>query len=376
MLSQLEHIEEFSIKNYGIKSVNSKGRKIQEKAAFTRTCFQRDRDRIIHSKAFRRLKHKTQVFIATTSDHYRSRLTHTLEVAQISRHLARLLRVNEDLAECIALAHDLGHPPFGHSGEFALNILMKNHGGFEHNLQSIKVIEFLESKYPCFPGLNLSHEIIEGLKKHSTPWDQPQLETCESSIESQIVNIADEIAYNNHDLDDGINSTFLHPSELTTHITLWKEAKLNIKEQYTNLEPHQLNHLINSYIISLQVEDIFKQSLKNLSEHHIKSTKDVFQMKKPLIAFSSEMSNKNNELRNYLFKNLYQHPRIKESNIYGKTVVTELFNYYLSNFSIIPEDYITKYDAEIPKETIICDFISGMTDSYAIKQHKKIQQAI
>ena len=177
-------------------------------------------------------------------------------------------------------------------------------------------------------------------------------------------------------MDDGINSTFLNPSELTTHITLWKEAKLKIKEQYTNLEPHQLNHLINSYIISLQVEDIFKQSLKNLSKYHIKSTEDVFQMKKPLITFSSEMNKKNNELRNYLFKNLYQHPRIKESNIYGKTVVTELFNYYLSHFSIIPEEYITKYDAEIPKETIICDFISGMTDSYAIKQHKKIQQAI
>ena len=222
-------------------------------------------------KHFGRLKHKTQVFVANESDHYRSRLTHSLEVAQISRHIARLLRVNEDLCEAIALAHDLGHTPFGHSGEKELNKLMKEFGGFEHNLQSKRIVDELEYKYPDFPGLNLSYEVRQGLMKHSSPYDHPQANNDNyTSLEMQICNVADEIAYNNHDLDDGLNSGILHVSELTKNVTLWREAEKAISKQYSNLSVEQQRHLINSYLISRQILNLVENSQKVIKKKRLK----------------------------------------------------------------------------------------------------------
>ena len=236
MRAYFEALENEILAPYALRSAESAGRRVEEPASKTRTCFQRDRDRIIHSKAFRRLKHKTQVFVALESDHYRTRLTHTLEVAQISRHIARVLRSNEDVAEAIALAHDLGHPPFAHAGEVVMDEMMKGHGGFEHNMQSLRVVDTLEDKYPNVPGLNLSQEIREGLMKHQSPWDQAGKEMIFPSIEAQVVNLSDQIAYNNHDIDDGLESGILTESGLSQNVQLWRAAETHIREQYSQLE--------------------------------------------------------------------------------------------------------------------------------------------
>ena len=385
MRSYFEDLEEELLKPYAVKSKYSKGRHFNEKKSETRTCFQRDRDRIIHSKSFRRLKHKTQVFTATSSDHYRTRLTHTIEVAQISRHLARLLRVNEDLSECIALAHDLGHTPFGHSGEEELNTLLQDNYGFEHNLHSLKIVEYLEEKYPNFPGLNLSFEVKEGLKKHETPYDTPSQNTTFDSIEAQITNIADEIAYNNHDLDDGLNSKLLNFDDLNQHITLWKDANKKVNNDYSNLSNHEKTHLINSQLISELVLNVFDSTKKNIKNHNITSLEDIQRSSIKLVSFSKEMNELNSELRNYLYSNLYKNPEIKDMNQTGKSIINSLYYYFLNNENDLPKKYQKKLtDKEIPslnntyfksfsdqayKKEIIANYIAGMTDRFAIKQY-------
>ena len=377
MREYFENLEDTLLEAYAVKSKFSKGRTYPEHKSITRTCFQRDRDRIIHSKSFRRLKHKTQVFTSTSSDHYRTRLTHTIEVAQISRHLARLLKVNEDLAECIALAHDLGHTPFGHSGEEELDSLLKNFKGFEHNLHSLKIVEYLEEKYPLFPGLNLSFELKEGLKKHKTPFDNPQIKCSFNSIEAQIANIADEIAYNNHDLDDGLTSSLLNINELNENITLWKNANYLINLEYSNLEPHQKIHLINSQLISNLVLDVFKNTIKNIESKNIKTLEDIQKETTEIVCFSPEMKELNSELRNYLFTHLYKNPLITEMNQTGKSIIKSLFQYYSTNKEHLPEKYINKIKTKNQKETevnfnteeIIANYIAGMTDRFAIKQY-------
>ena len=261
MKSSTELFEREFLADYAIKSISSKGRRYHESDCPLRTCFQRDRDRIVHSKAFRRLKQKTQVFLATESDHYRSRLTHTLEVVQISRLIARSLALNEDLAECIALAHDLGHTPFGHSGEAVLKVLLKNTGGFEHNQQSLRVVDELENKYPHFQGLNLSYEIRKGLLKH-TVHNDPSTVIQGASLEAQVVNIADEIAYNNHDLDDGLSAQLLIESQLEKHCALFSEIKKNVEQDHASLLPHQRRHLINRQLITAQILDVINHSKK------------------------------------------------------------------------------------------------------------------
>ncbi len=360
-----------------VKAATSKGRRYDEPPSSNRTCFQRDRDRIIHAKAFRRLKHKTQVFIATESDHYRSRLTHTLEVAQISRHLARLLRVNEDLSEAIALAHDLGHTPFGHSGERELNLLMKDFGGFEHNLQSRRIVDQLETKYPNFPGLNLSFEVREGLIKHTTPWDNPQTEGLEGfkSIEAQVCNIADEIAYNNHDLDDGLRAGLLTENALCANITLWREAKKVIQSQYVNVTEMQLITLINSHIISEQVDDVLAHTEMSLKKESIQSVDQIQSYKKPFVSFSKEMFEKNKELRNYLFAHFYSHIDVYRMNKKGQSIIRNLFNAFMADAKLMPDTYrkrIANHEKNQSKERIICDYIAGMTDTFAKKEYQEI----
>jgi len=321
------------------KSKFSNGRQHAEPTSPTRTCFQRDRDRIVHSKAFRRLKHKTQVFVATESDHFRSRLTHTIEVAQISRHLSRLLRLNEDLSEAIALSHDLGHTPFGHAGERTLNLLMKDHGGFEHNLQSLRIVDTLEKKYPQFDGLNLSFEVREGLRKHSTPWDHPEGESHHVSLEAQLVNLADEIAYNNHDLDDGLSAGILRGDALMDSVVLWKEAKEMARKKYTNISDGDLKYVINSHLISSQIQDVVQTAERNIHHSGIDST-DALQSYQgpPLIEFSKEMREKADALRTYLMTHFYTHHSIYRMNKKGQSIIDALFNAFIEDTNLLPKN--------------------------------------
>lgn len=377
MRAYFEEREFSDLASYAVKSALSKGRRYDEPPSDTRTCFQRDRDRIIHANAFRRLKHKTQVFIANESDHYRSRLTHTLEVAQISRHLARLLRVNEDLSEAIALAHDLGHTPFGHSGERALHELMQDHGGFEHNLQSRRIVDELESKYPNFPGLNLSYEVREGLLKHKTQADNAQVEGNDGfmSLEAQICNLADEIAYNNHDLDDGLRAKLIHEEDLIKHVTLWKEADHKVRNDYQNLTKKQRKTLINSHLISVLIESVLSQSLNTIQKENIQTLDDIQAYRKSIITYTPEIAEKNKELRKYLFTHFYSHAEIYRMNKKGQQIIQRLFPAFLEDIRLLPSHFrerIMKKEDATPKERVIADYIAGMTDGYALKEYNEI----
>ena len=370
MRHYFESIEDQFLADYAVKSNSSIGRSFNEPESETRTCFQRDRDRIVHSKAFRRLKLKTQVFIAGQSDHYRSRLTHTIEVAQISRHIARMLRLNEDLAECIALAHDLGHTPFGHSGEYELDALMKDYGGFEHNAQSFRIVTEIEKKYPQFRGLNLSHEVKEGLIKHSTPWDNPKTESKQFvSLEAQVVNIADEIAYNNHDIDDGLTSNILDEDHLDEAVEIWIDTKNNIKKQYSDLKKHELKHLINSEIISTLVKDVVVQSKQNIELYNIKTLSDVQNQQQQIVSFSPDILEKNNQLRSYLYKNFYCHHEIYRMNKKGQMIIRDLFNELSKDIKLLPQDYQDRHSENESNQRLVADYIAGMTDNYAVKEY-------
>lgn len=366
MRSYFEDLENNNLGSYAVKSCLSKGKTFEEWPSVTRTCFQRDRDRIIHSKSFRRLKDKTQVFISSISDHYRSRLTHTIEVAQISRHLSRLLKVNEDLAECIALAHDLGHPPFGHSGETALNSLLKNYGGFEHNLHSLRVVEEVEKKYPKFNGLNLSFEVKEGLKKHETPWDNPNQANAYVTIEAQIANVADEIAYNNHDIDDGISSGILHLEELIDELVVFKEADDIIRKTYKALQRHERTHLINSYIISQQVMNVFENTRKQIKKYDLKTLDQLQKIKSKIVCFDSEMDEKNTQLRTYLYQNFYKSNSIQQLNEYGQSTIESIYMFLLKQPSLIPESFLMLFqEKKYNVQQVLGFYIAGMTDNYA-----------
>lgn len=345
----------------------SKGRIHNEIACDMRTCFQRDRDRIIHSKSFRRLKHKTQVFLSLHSDHVRSRLTHTLEVAQISRHLSRLLKCNEDLAECIALSHDLGHTPFGHSGETVLNELMRQHGGFEHNQQSRRIVTQLEIRYPNFNGLNLSIEVLDGLIKHRTPWDQPNCSISSPTIEAQIVNLADEIAYNNHDIDDAIASSIITISQLESEVDLWRLARREAESSYTNLTDDELRNIVNRMLISKQIRDVFSASNKRLS-----TLSDAPFKLDNTIGFSIEMEEMNNQLRQFLFRSFYSHPYVQKTNEKGQQIIEKLYEIYLSKTDLIPVSFRNQHKDTTDNYRLICDYISGMTDNFAISEYFSI----
>ncbi|RAP32820.1 deoxyguanosinetriphosphate triphosphohydrolase [Candidatus Marinamargulisbacteria bacterium SCGC AG-439-L15] len=372
MREYFETLEEQILAPIAVKSKYSKGRQYEEPPSINRTCFQRDRDRIIHAKAFRRLKHKTQVFVALESDHYRSRLTHSIEVAQISRHIARLLRVNEDLAEAIALAHDLGHTPFGHAGEKALSEMMSEFGGFEHNQQSLRIVDVLETKYPQFPGLNLSYEVRQGLMKHTTPWDTPEDSASFVSLEAQVANLADEISYNNHDIDDGLNSGVLKEEDLDNSVLLWREAKAVIKDQYTNLSQKQLTVLINSHLISSQVIDVVKTTQEKLNSLQLSDLDALQSCKGQVVSFSKEMESKARELRAYLYKNFYMHHDVYRMNKRGQQVIQGLFTAFTSDSKLLPQGYRNKVEEIYPLERVCCDYIAGMTDHYAQRQYETL----
>ncbi len=358
---------------YAMHSRDTAGRRHNEPEHPYRTAFQRDRDRIIHSSAFRRLEYKTQVFVYHEGDYYRTRLTHTIEVAQISRSVARALCLNEDMSEAIALAHDLGHSPFGHSGEKMLNELMRNHGGFEHNRQSLRIVDHIENKYPGFRGLNLTFEVREGIAKHVTEYDDPSFEEFGKSLptlEAQIVDYSDAIAYNSHDLDDGITSEMIDTESLK-EVRIWDENYRRIKEEFGSLGSNILKYQLVRAIINQQVTDLIEQTRKNIEQFNIGSAADVKNFGKKIASFSEEMKLKDKELKSFLKKNMYSHYRVKRMEDKAGRFIKELFNAYISKVELLPPN--VQKDLKIEKkERLICDYIAGMTDRFAIEEYKKL----
>ena len=371
---EIEERENSFLAPYAMKCVNSQGREYPEKEHPYRSVFQRDRDRIVHSRAFRRLEYKTQVFVNHEGDHYRTRLTHTIEVSMISRTLARNLCLNEDLVEALALVHDVGHPAFGHSGEQILNTLMVDHGGFEHNRQGLRIVEVLEKKYPHFDGLNLSYEVREGIIKHTMVYDKSVSHQYQPEkaplLEVQIVDIADEIAYNSHDLDDGLSSGLFTLKELSK-LGMWKKVEDFVREQEPDLDDQMLAHAVIRGIIDTQVRDVLAETKKNINKYNITSVEDVRDKWLPLATFSPEVSEMNQELKNFLRENLYTHHQVEIMNQKGLRIIKELFSLFVSNPRLLDPETRKNLDSE-SLHRIVCDYIAGMTDRYAFEQYRKL----
>jgi len=370
-------LERPDLASYAAKSHLSKGRKYNEDFKDDRPAYERDRDRVIHSSAFRRLEYKTQVFVNHEGDYYRTRLTHSLEVAQIAKGIARRLKLNEELTETLALAHDLGHTPFGHSGEMVLNHLMKDRGGFEHNLQSLRVVEILEDKYPGFKGLNLTWETREGIVKHSSSCDNPcythldeyQPETV-PTLEAQIINIADEIAYNNHDIDDALEAGFFTFDELRK-VALCGDMMHRVETQYPGIPCYKKKYQTISNLIGYLINDVVKYSEGNIKKNRIKELNDVKTVNKILISYSPHAEENTKELKDFLHKNAYQHYKVERMRIKAERYVTLLFQTYRDNPTLLPRKYIERMEDE-SNERVICDYIAGMTDRYALDEYKKL----
>ena len=364
---------------------NSKGRLFKELDGVltSRTPYERDRDRIIHSSSFRKLKHKTQVFIESDSDYYRTRLTHSLEVAQISRSLCRAMNLNEDLGEVVSLAHDLGHPPFGHNGEKALNLCMENYGGFNHNDQTLRVITKTEKRHPYFDGLNLTWESLEGIVKHNGVmiknipfhiYNYNQLFNLELNLnphlESQIAAISDDVAYNNHDIEDAIRAGLINLESLK-ELSYFKKLIESLNIKFPMIDSNLLTYQMLRMSISLMINDIIKNSLINIDKYDINNLEDVQSYPTFIISMSENMKNECLEIRSYLYKNVYNHPKLLEKKSKAEMITIKLFKYFEQNFNKLPVDWLFKKESDI-KQRIICDYISGMTDRYASKLYKSI----
>ncbi|MBU4225153.1 MAG: deoxyguanosinetriphosphate triphosphohydrolase, partial [Chloroflexi bacterium] len=370
---QLEEIEDRSLAPYGMRSKDSKGRAYLDNEPDYRTAFQRDRDRIIHTTAFRRLEYKTQVFINHEGDYFRTRLTHTLEVAQIGRTIARALGANEDLVEAICLAHDLGHSPFGHSGEVTLARLMKDYGGFDHNKQSLRIVTELEQRYPEFPGLNLTWETREGIVKHESDYDisdardfNPDLR---GNLEMQIANVADELAYTTHDLDDGLRSGMITPQTLNG-IALWEILVETFKWRASTLVDMERHRMIR-HLVGLEVTDLVEATDSRLRESGVRSALDVQKLSRNLIGFSEDMQRRNRELKDLLYAKLYRHYRVVRMQTKAERILSDLFNAYHVEPAILP-DHVQMWIDKRGLERTICDYIAGMTDRYAVDEHTKL----
>ena len=379
---QMELEERRVLAPYAQASGDTAGRAYPEEGHPYRTPYQRDRARVIHSRAFRRLEYKTQVFLNGTGDHLRTRLTHTIEVASVSRTIARALSLNEDLAEAIALAHDLGHPPFGHPGEETLNCMMAGHGGFDHNAHSLRIVEVIESNYPNFPGLNLSFEVIEGLRKHQTFYDPPPNRAADGnnadgdgrytcpSLEAQIANLADEITYYSHDLDDGLDADLISSDHLA-ETAIWHELRAKARADYPDLHGREMCATILRRLIDREVEDVISTSSARIAAAGVKSVGDVRQQPRPLISYSDELLADNRELRRFLYANLYYHPRVKEVNQRACGRLADVFNAYLD----APERLGQAAAARISSNGLhraVCDYLAGMTDRYLLEEHQRL----
>ena len=374
---------------YACRPDMSTGRLFKESESENRTCFQRDRDRIIHASAFRRLKYKTQVFVYSHGDNYRTRLTHTLEVAQVARTLARALFVNEDLAEVVALAHDLGHAPFAHTGEDALVECMKPFDGFEHNDQSLRVVTVLEEKYPDFDGLNLTWETLEGIVKHNGPVTGKLPHTLMSiqkqtdlrlktyaSLEAQIAAISDDVAYNNHDVQDGLNAGLFTIDDLTKDVPLMADIIDGVHKKYPSLPKQKFDAEIVRVMIGVMVEDVLIETRDRLAKNKIETVEDVREAKTQMVAFSSSMFEKVQSLRQFLWDKMYTHYTVNRMRFKAERIVGDLFDVLMERPSCLPNDWenkiITAQNDKNAKARIVCDYIAGMTDRFAIIEHARL----
>lgn len=360
--------EEAFLAPYAVKSSLTRGRKYSEKEHEFRTAFQRDRDRIVHSTAFRRMEYKTQVFVNHEGDHYRTRLTHTLETSQISRTMSRALALNEDLTETIALAHDLGHGPFGHAGEWALAELMKDHGGFEHNLHTLRIVEKLEESSPDYPGLNLTFETLEGLKKHPERFYKDRKFRFRS-LEADIVDLADEIAYNNHDLDDGLRSELLTEDQLR-EVSLWTNAEKYILKKYPGILPLQKRRLIIRLMINRLATDVVETTQARLTKMKISRVEDLQRTQHAVAGFSDKVHKEVTALKRFLHKNLYQHYRVVRMTDKGQRFLKALFQVYEQKPAQLPPE-VVKRSRQEGFQRSLCDYLAGMTDRFAQDEYKR-----
>lgn len=369
----LEANEAHQLAAYAQRSAETRGRLHSEPEHAYRTAYQRDRDRVLHTTAFRRLEYKTQVFVNYEGDHYRTRLTHTLEVAQIARTIARVLLLNEDLTEAIALAHDLGHTPFGHAGEQLLHEKMVMYGGFNHNTHGLRIVEELEERYPSFRGLNLTWEVREGIIKHATEYDTPQAAEYapqqRASLEAQIINIADEIAFNSHDLDDGLRSGLIIPRQLN-EVTLWREGI-----QELNLDPELLNPIdrnrIIHYLVNREVTDTLNATEQQLQQLAPISADQVRQFPLNVVDFSTDLRQCNRQLKDFLYNSLYRHWRVMRMTAKAIRMLGQLFDVLVEQPKLLPPENQAKLD-DLPIQRLVCDYIAGMTDRYALQEYRRL----
>jgi len=388
---------------YACHPSQSRGRLYKEEESATRSCFQRDRDRIIHSTAFRRLEYKTQVFVNHEGDHYRTRLTHSLEVSQLARSICRTLGLNEDLAETLALAHDLGHTPFGHSGEDALSEMMEPYGGFDHNAHTLRLITSLEHRYAEFDGLNLTWETLEGIAKHNGPLvkhspasilkkllNKPQAATLPRAIaeynekhdlevgtyasgEAQVASLADDIAYNNHDIDDGLRAE-LFIIEQICEVALVGKIFREVRQRYPDLSEQRLTHEVIRRLINRMVSDLVAQTSLNIKEERIEKVEDIRKLGKPLVEFSPAMQEDNAQLKAFLKTHMYRHYKVNRMASKAKRVVKELFVFFVNEPECLPDGWreLTGSPKAIRTATAVSDFIAGMTDRFAIEEHRRL----
>jgi dGTPase len=375
---------------YACRPDHSLGRIHAEPESQYRTCFQRDRDRIVHSAAFRRLKYKTQVFVYHVGDHYRTRLTHTLEVAQVARTLARALMVNEDLAETVALAHDLGHTPFAHMGEDTLDECMKDVGGYDHNDQSLRVLVLLEHKYPEWRGLNLTWETLEGVVKHNGPHEGPVSETLKivqdkkdlrlstyASVEAQVAALADDIAYNTHDVQDGLGEELFTLKDIED-VKLLANIKAQCRKRWPGIADDLLAHAILRDLLGRMVEDVLAETRRRLDKLNPQSPDDVRMAGRPMVAFSDEMLKQVDELRTFLRKRMYMHSSVNRLRLKVGRIVRDLYGAFMSDYTVLPEDWQAKVAAaggpgnRKAHARVVADYIAGMTDRFAIREHEKM----
>lgn len=369
----LERLEDQSLAPYALRNQDTKGRFHAEPEPEYRTAFQRDRDRVVHSAAFRRLEYKTQVFVNDAGDYYRTRLTHTLEVAQIGRTLARSLGINEDLVEVICLAHDLGHAPFGHAGEYALDKLMKDYGGFNHNHQSYRVVTEIETRYPYWRGLNLSIETLEGIAKHETEYDLSEatgfdIET-RGSLEAQIANIADELAYNAHDLDDGIQSGLIVLEQLRD-LEIWRLLCERLKWSNGQMDVVTRHRFIREQI-GLQVDDVLAQTIKNMQTANIQTWEDVQKHSDNLVQHSADFLRMNRELKDFLYKNMYHHYTVMRMSQRAERIINDLFQTYMNEPRQLPDDYRQRIEV-MPLARVVADYIACLTDRSAQLEYRRM----
>jgi dGTPase len=377
---------------YACRPEASRGRLYPEPESTTRTVFQRDRDRIIHSNAFRRLKHKTQVFVYHEGDYYRTRLTHSLEVAQIARSVSRVLGLDEDLCEALALAHDLGHTPFGHAGEDALNACMAPFGGFDHNAQALRLVTTLEHRYAAFDGLNLTWETLEGLVKHNGPLTgvrarekdlhdgiatynhRHDLELATfAGLEAQVASLSDDVAYNSHDVDDGLRAGLFTPDDIA-EVPLVGKILGEVQKAYPGLERGRLVHECVRRLTNAMTEDLIAETTRNVGRLNIKTVDDVRGAPEPTASFSTEMAAHDVALKDFLFRNMYRHFRVNRSVSKAKRIVNELFALFLAEPHVLPPEWAALCGAAKSLETarIVCDYIAGMTDRFAIQEHRRL----